>query len=198
MKYFSKNTRGFTLIELLVVIAIIGVLGSIVFAAVGEARKMARDDARKSGLKAMELSLRLYFEVNGRYPESGGTCPSADVWCTPGDGWGNMSTGVGAMTAVSSSGNAASSYIEGLAPRYVGVLPIDPKNELDWGTGYLYATNSSGSEYKLMVYGIESKRVSSPNDEMSRCGTSCTGFQCSGDINFSRIYAIYSPGAACW
>lgn len=48
-----KNGAGFTLIEILVVVAIIGLLASIVFLALGGARKKARDVKRKTDMAQM-------------------------------------------------------------------------------------------------------------------------------------------------
>lgn len=46
----TRKRGGFSLIELLVVISIIALLGSIVFVALGDTRKKARDTKRKSDL----------------------------------------------------------------------------------------------------------------------------------------------------
>lgn len=60
-----KNQKGFTLIELLVVISIIGLLSSVVLAALSSARSKARDAKRRSDLaeysKAAEM---LYIDTN--------------------------------------------------------------------------------------------------------------------------------------
>jgi type II secretion system protein G len=86
LKYFSKGkNKGFTLIELLVVIAIIGILSSVVVATLNSARTKARDAARVSDLKQIQVALELYYDSRGEYPDSltklktdatGGTLPS--------------------------------------------------------------------------------------------------------------------------
>ncbi len=60
--------RGFTLIELLVVIAIIGVLSSVVLAAVGRARARARDAKRIGDIRQMVTSMEQYHIAHGSYP----------------------------------------------------------------------------------------------------------------------------------
>ena len=63
------ESRGFTLIELLVVIAIIGVLSTIVLSSFTTARMKARDAARKSFAHQIQVSLELYNNANGMYPQ---------------------------------------------------------------------------------------------------------------------------------
>ena len=63
-----KKSNGFTLIELLVVVAIIGILASIVSAALIGSRAKGRDAKRISDVKAIQLALETYFNDNGYYP----------------------------------------------------------------------------------------------------------------------------------
>lgn len=63
--FFSK---GFSLIELLIVVAIIGVLSSIVIAALSSSQAKGRDSKRVSDIKNIEVSLKLYYLDYGRYP----------------------------------------------------------------------------------------------------------------------------------
>ncbi len=60
-----KTKKGFTLIELLVVIAIIGLLSSIVLAALTTARNRGRDARRLQDLTTIRTALALYQNDNG-------------------------------------------------------------------------------------------------------------------------------------
>jgi type II secretion system protein G len=79
------NRRGFTLIELLVVIAIIGMLASIVLAALGSTRVSARDTRRLVDLREIGKAIERYYIDVGDYPRTAG-------WCTnisnPSNNWG--------------------------------------------------------------------------------------------------------------
>jgi prepilin-type N-terminal cleavage/methylation domain-containing protein len=71
MKHKTFN-RGFTLIELLVAISIIGLLSSIVFSSVSNARAKARDARRISDFKQIQLALEFFYDTYGRYPITAG------------------------------------------------------------------------------------------------------------------------------
>lgn len=64
----KNNPSGFTLIELLVVIAIIGLLASVVQAALGNARAAARDAKRISDLHQIRTALVLFYNDHGWFP----------------------------------------------------------------------------------------------------------------------------------
>jgi general secretion pathway protein G len=86
-----KRDSGFTLIELLVVISIIGLLSSIVLAALSSAKAKARDARRMADIKQLQLALELYRDRFGVYPtgESEGGAPPAGCW-----GWDTSSVDI--------------------------------------------------------------------------------------------------------
>ncbi len=73
---YRKSVGGFTLIELLVVIAIIGVLASVVLAALNDARVTARDSASIQQAKQLMVALEMYRN------DHGGLYPCANAGCS--------------------------------------------------------------------------------------------------------------------
>ena len=77
----QKLQNGFTLIELLVVIAIIGILATTVLASLEDARAAARDAARKSDMRQIQIAMEGYHNRYGAYRV-------ADAgWYNGGNGW---------------------------------------------------------------------------------------------------------------
>lgn len=68
MKKNKKKQSAFTLIELLIVIAIIGLLASIVMAALNQARQEATYSKAEQNADQISKALALYYQDNGKYP----------------------------------------------------------------------------------------------------------------------------------
>ena len=94
----SKKQKGFTLIELMVVIAIIGLLASVVLAALASSRTSARDASRVQAVKELQKALELYRNANnGNYP-----CATAMPACA-----GNAAAGVAINASTSNPAKTA-------------------------------------------------------------------------------------------
>ncbi len=127
--------RGFTLIELLVVIAIIGLLSSIVLASLSTARKKARDAVRFSDIHQLQIALDLYFQTNGRYPDTDDL-----VSC---GGW--------------AVGNQSKPLLSGiLNPTYLGAPLRDPTSTGNCGSYsyYRYPAGNAGCDPNRGAYYI--------------------------------------------
>lgn len=69
MRKSLTSRLAFTLVELLVVISIIGLLASIVLAALISARVKSRDTRRIEDLNQIRAAMELYYHDNNRYPD---------------------------------------------------------------------------------------------------------------------------------
>jgi len=150
----NKNKiAGFTLIELLVVISIISLLSSVVLSALNSARSKARDAQRVQDLGELRKALALYYNDNGRYPD----------------------TNIPATGQVQSSSKPEwttwNPLYVALVPTYIAQLPVDPKNtpanttvyEGAGNYGYFYTVYDWGSYRTDYDLGARLENSGNPN-----------------------------------
>jgi prepilin-type N-terminal cleavage/methylation domain-containing protein len=127
--------KGFTLIELLVVIAIIGILATIITAALGSARAKGRDASRIADIKVIQTALQLYYTDNNSFPEN-----IYNPSCAPPANWQTC----------------------GLAPTYIAQVRTDPSASITSDTCrtspktpgcYIYVPIPYGQGSKTCSYG---------------------------------------------
>lgn len=139
----SKKQKGFTLIELMVVIAIIGLLASVVLAALGSSRATARDTQRVQTVKEVQKALELYRNANnGNYP-----CGTTMPGCVSGGGQVNLNGS--ASTTVFN--NAILPYLT--VPSETAVFSSNPT----WGS-ILYRTGGTTATPVLTSYTVLLRR----------------------------------------
>lgn len=161
-------TRAFTLIELLVVIAIIGIMVATIYGSFGQGSAQSRDAKRKADLQELQGAVELYKQKYGRYPEG----------CNTAGNWSGQKNGV---TYACSDGKH--DYIRGntgrtFTPEFMQALPTDPKLNGN-GSGYVYATNASGTVYKIMARKtVETETVTMTHQYASCDISTSAGVQC--------------------
>ena len=144
--------KGFTLIELLVVISIIGVLASLVLVNFNAARERTRDVARKSDLDQVKKALRMYYNDNNLYPETG---------------TGNLINACGnPATTLFSWGDEF--VCSGMT--YIKILPEDPTE----GQAYSYQQAASGQDFCLWAT-LENQSDSDITKSQARCSDCSVG-----------------------
>lgn len=146
MKNFLK--KGFTLIELLIVIAIVGILTALITTNLQGARSRARDTRRKSDLRTIEQSIRLYYNDAKQFPESD------EFYQITGTTWGGTF--------------AVGDTI------YIGSLPTDPSSSSTSVINYQYYSPSDDSF--LIVASLENASDLDIADTQLRCATLYASF----------------------
>jgi len=158
----KHKQKGFTLIELLIVIAIIGLLSSILAAALSNARKSARDTQRQANVKQLMAALELYYNDNNAYPLSGGAS-------SPNNGWS------------SSADSSWATLYTALSP-YMQKMPTDPLNNgpawsVYGNTNYNLSYYSIGcnQQWYMIVYRVEDFNLPTHNGVSPGVWRQCNG-----------------------
>jgi prepilin-type N-terminal cleavage/methylation domain-containing protein len=135
IKVSPRYYRGFTLTELLIVIAIIGILSSVVIAALNSSRAKGRDAARKQQVHQIVAAINLYAtDNNGAFPNYSVSCmgvPTGST-CWPGYVLNGGGSGLPGNTALMTL----------LAP-YMPTVPKDPQPNRSVGDAYVYFNGSA-------------------------------------------------------
>lgn len=156
MNIFPKIKPGFTLIELLIVITIIGVLTALITTNLQGARSRARDTRRKSDIRAIEQSVRLYYNDAKRFPAS--------------DNYAIRGCNTIASPMPCSWGSAFSTD----RSTYMSTLPLDPASSDTAQVSYRYVSTDS-DEY-LLVAQLENLSDSDIADSQNRCDALYSGY----------------------
>lgn len=175
----------------MVAIGIIGILSTIVYASLGESRKIARDNIRQTDLKSLQVAIELYKAQNGVYPDPG--CGIAGIGGVPtGPQWAGSEADY-TSTAVEP---CPGTYILGLVPDFIAKLPSEI-GSTKINTGYVYTSNSTRTQYKILSHhNVETKLITTVGEEFSRFVTTCTYTEMPDSEK--NVYAVYSRNAGCW
>ncbi len=119
-----NHKKAFTLIELLVVIAIIGILSSVVLAAVNTARIRSRDARRLEDIKSIQVALELHYNGVG-----------AEKYITQ-------------TTTTTGAAHATTALAALVTNGFIPLVPVDPRGG---SAAYYYLSNASGSTYCIAV-----------------------------------------------
>ena len=146
------SRKGFTLIELLVVIAIIGILATVVMAALGESRERSRNAARAVQVREYQKALNMHYSDLGYYPRVNGTTITSTA-CL-GD-YAPIGTVGGTCWQDGTSILERSWFVSAITPQYMGSVHNDDNTVFGTSptyTGMYYQYSSYGKAYTLRYF----------------------------------------------
>ncbi len=166
----KKKNKGFTLIELMVVIAIIGLLSSLVLAAITNARQKAENSRTVQTVRQLQNQLAIYNLDNGGYPNPTGSAGA--FYC------------IGIGGAASCSGPGGITVTNSIAMN----VPEEEDSLFSWGAKEVSASESA--------IGFANFRTLPPNKYLvygcAQAGTVCS------EANAVIWYPIYVYGSVVW
>lgn len=161
--------KGFTLIELLIVIAIIGILAALITTNLQGARSRARDLRRKSDLRSIEQSLRLYYNDAKGFP----TGDISNNFAIEGCGTITVPTTCAWGGEFSTTNNT-----------YLATLPLDPSTST---TEISYQYYSADSDEYLLVATLENASDQDIVASQTRCAGIYASFGGTKDPNLDYL-----------
>ncbi len=141
----NNLSKGFTLIELLVVISIIGLLSTVVLAALNSARAKGRDALRLSDMHQLDTALALYYDKNGSYPPAFSDPALRENSCNA-----NPGPSAGGVIA----GKWWSSLNTLVTSGFISKLPVDPKQS-SWSDLNADITDNPDYCYTYITGGVQ-------------------------------------------
>ena len=183
MDKLFKKQKAFTLIELLVVIMIIVILATLLYINYNYAKAKSRDDKRKSDIQSYAGAVGIYYADNKAYPAS----TSANT--------------AYALRTDLTSPSPRPSYLNIF--NYMSGIPADPLNTSANPCYYLYLSDTTGSQFKLMSTNAETlgSSATSCKDKAGEyadpVNNACKVFQVSSNNTAAQMtFTSVTPGSS--